>query len=100
MSASARAPSPTVRRQGRSEEHTSELQSPDHLVCRLLLEKKNITGTSKQIPANIEKTMSELLLHFWPVTTARDELSRCIVTQHSYSTLQPPLHAHPTVTLT
>src|SRR5258708_19077200 len=26
---------------GRSEEHTSELQSPDHLVCRLLLEKKN-----------------------------------------------------------
>src|SRR5258708_14321293 len=28
----------------RSEEHTSELQSPDHLVCRLLLEKK------KQIP--------------------------------------------------
>src|SRR5690348_17691658 len=27
----------------RSEEHTSELQSPVHLVCRLLLEKKNIT---------------------------------------------------------
>src|SRR5258708_21924589 len=27
----------------RSEEHTSELQSPDHLVCRLLLEKKNQT---------------------------------------------------------
>src|SRR5258708_26871870 len=27
---------------GRSEEHTSELQSPDHLVCRLLLEKKKI----------------------------------------------------------
>src|SRR5258708_16669109 len=29
---------PTANR--RSEEHTSELQSPDHLVCRLLLEKK------------------------------------------------------------
>src|SRR5258708_24326600 len=28
------------RRSPRSEEHTSELQSPDHLVCRLLLEKK------------------------------------------------------------
>src|SRR5258708_24625537 len=28
------------RRNTRSEEHTSELQSPDHLVCRLLLEKK------------------------------------------------------------
>src|SRR5207244_3385181 len=27
----------------RSEEHTSELQSPDHLVCRLLLEKKKMT---------------------------------------------------------
>src|SRR5256885_10191702 len=29
----------------RSEEHTSELQSPCNLVCRLLLEKKKITGT-------------------------------------------------------
>src|SRR5258708_28036480 len=28
----------------RSEEHTSELQSPDHLVCRLLLEKKKNTA--------------------------------------------------------
>src|SRR5438552_9490281 len=32
----------------RSEEHTSELQSPDHLVCRLLLEKKNQTENSRQ----------------------------------------------------
>src|SRR5258708_25212015 len=31
----------------RSEEHTSELQSPDHLVCRLLLEKKKKKSTSK-----------------------------------------------------
>src|SRR5258708_18213430 len=30
----------SVGRPHRSEEHTSELQSPDHLVCRLLLEKK------------------------------------------------------------
>src|SRR5258708_21836209 len=30
-----------LRPEPRSEEHTSELQSPDHLVCRLLLEKKN-----------------------------------------------------------
>src|SRR5258708_18536592 len=29
----------------RSEEHTSELQSPDHLVCRLLLEKKKMSKT-------------------------------------------------------
>src|SRR5437762_11430446 len=31
----------TVRRGGRSEEHTSELQSPMYLVCRLLLEKND-----------------------------------------------------------
>src|SRR3989442_3258777 len=39
-------------RQGRSEEHTSELQSRPHLVCRLLLEKKknnDHTGTGKLI---------------------------------------------------
>src|SRR5258708_28334277 len=35
-----------VHRFARSEEHTSELQSPDHLVCRLLLEKKKITKQS------------------------------------------------------
>src|SRR5690348_17557898 len=33
----------------RSEEHTSELQSPVHLVCRLLLEKKNIPLTPKKL---------------------------------------------------
>src|SRR6201987_6261268 len=32
---------PECAKAARSEEHTSELQSPDHLVCRLLLEKKN-----------------------------------------------------------
>src|SRR5258708_30841649 len=39
----------------RSEEHTSELQSPDHLVCRLLLEKKkkkknSLTTEHTQLP--------------------------------------------------
>src|SRR5438552_10089245 len=34
----------------RSEEHTSELQSPDHLVCRLLLEKKNKNNAAKLRP--------------------------------------------------
>src|SRR5256885_7841278 len=34
---------------GRSEEHTSELQSPCNLVCRLLLEKKKNTVTSSII---------------------------------------------------
>src|SRR5258708_13493734 len=37
----------------RSEEHTSELQSPDHLVCRLLLEKKKkINHLSRHEPAS------------------------------------------------
>src|SRR5258708_31378456 len=33
----------------RSEEHTSELQSPDHLVCRLLLEKKKKIRTKRML---------------------------------------------------
>src|SRR5436189_3124204 len=37
---------PSRRRQGRSEEHTSELQSPMYLVCRLLLEKKKSRETA------------------------------------------------------
>src|SRR5258708_25860500 len=38
----------------RSEEHTSELQSPDHLVCRLLLEKKKtITRPAAATPDRI-----------------------------------------------
>src|SRR5258708_25227869 len=40
----------------RSEEHTSELQSPDHLVCRLLLEKKK---KNKHVLANA-KTVSQI----------------------------------------
>src|SRR5207253_7353880 len=38
-----RRPPARARRPSRSEEHTSELQSRGHLVCRLLLEKKNTT---------------------------------------------------------
>src|SRR5438876_6670226 len=45
--------------QSRSEEHTSELQSPVHLVCRLLLEKKKKTR-NKQI-SNYTKTIKILL---------------------------------------
>src|SRR5438552_10687282 len=37
---------PTGCRFCRSEEHTSELQSPDHLVCRLLLEKKKTISST------------------------------------------------------
>src|SRR5258708_14918844 len=40
-------------REHRSEEHTSELQSPDHLVCRLLLEKKKRPGVTPKPPEPI-----------------------------------------------
>src|SRR5258708_18128082 len=36
--------------QARSEEHTSELQSPDHFVCRLLLEKKKKKKKQNETP--------------------------------------------------
>src|ERR1039457_5566434 len=39
-------------RRGRSEEHTSELQSPCNLVCRLLLEKKEYSETPTTIDAD------------------------------------------------
>src|SRR5258708_21038440 len=38
----------------RSEEHTSELQSPDHLVCRLLLEKKKRINADAATASNHE----------------------------------------------
>src|SRR5947208_6763649 len=41
-----------VHHRRRSEEHTSELQSPDHLVCRLLLEKKKSTYAAPPRAAN------------------------------------------------
>src|SRR5258708_14557770 len=40
----------------RSEEHTSELQSPDHLVCRLLLEKKKKTSCTRRDVSRIDAT--------------------------------------------
>src|SRR5690348_17825345 len=41
----------------RSEEHTSELQSPVHLVCRLLLEKKKQTNTPISTPDYTTNTL-------------------------------------------
>src|SRR5258708_15501321 len=44
----------------RSEEHTSELQSPDHLVCRLLLEKKKKNMTSGRELITRRKTSANI----------------------------------------
>src|SRR5258708_27557487 len=43
----------------RSEEHTSELQSPDHLVCRLLLEKKKNKNNMKRIHNYVNNASNE-----------------------------------------
>src|SRR5688500_19811168 len=52
----AASPAPSRSCCPRSEEHTSELQSPCNLVCRLLLEKKNHSS-----PSTIGKVLSHLL---------------------------------------
>src|SRR5256885_8524050 len=49
----------------RSEEHTSELQSPCNLVCRLLLEKKKSTYVSTNLSRNITYRDQETLNHNW-----------------------------------
>src|SRR5687768_18263292 len=46
-------PAAQLQQGGRSEEHTSELQSRLHLVCRLLLEKKK--SKQKELPESIGK---------------------------------------------
>src|SRR5256885_11923824 len=47
----------------RSEEHTSELQSPCNLVCRLLLEKKKKPTNSSVIPAHAGIQQRSLCVH-------------------------------------
>src|SRR5256885_13267191 len=45
----------------RSEEHTSELQSPCNLVCRLLLEKKNINIEPPHTIAALNRTLQHIV---------------------------------------
>src|SRR5258708_23930175 len=47
----------------RSEEHTSELQSPDHLVCRLLLEKKKTKDVTANFGRRTRKSREYERLH-------------------------------------
>src|SRR6476660_4194830 len=55
---------------GRSEEHTSELQSPDHLVCRLLLEKQNQVLFLERLSLQVEQLLRAIAAER---VTARDE---------------------------
>src|SRR2546429_1565753 len=91
---------PSLRRRlGRSEEHTSELQSRLHLVCRLLLEKKKINHSSPPLsstpvsPSTLAAQPSPFLPFDTP-TTPHDGLARAL----RLSALRPPCHraAYPT----
>src|SRR5207253_8619521 len=58
----------------RSEEHTSELQSRGHLVCRLLLEKKNYES-SQAINPNGKRNPTQSSSGFYPHSSASDRSS-------------------------
>src|SRR5438552_8869584 len=55
-------PRPAIPQRPRSEEHTSELESPDHLVCRLLHEKKKKKKILPPIKKNIKPYQHNKLL--------------------------------------
>src|ERR1022692_646719 len=55
----ARLEFPTERGQMRSEEHTSELQSPCNLVCRLLLEKKKTHNALNVLVAHMTRVLAQ-----------------------------------------
>src|SRR5688500_19918391 len=63
------------RRASRSEEHTSELQSPCNLVCRLLLEKKNQAEavTAAAVRISVDKSRSEISTRAFCEEGAGDE---------------------------
>src|SRR2546430_3132518 len=79
-SASACTTSPPARCCGRSEEHTSELQSQSNLACRLLLEKKKHRPRSLEIRNELES-----ILRFSVVCNAVDRFLGRLV----------PLQRHP-----
>src|SRR2546426_5578314 len=54
-----------LRREWRSEEHTSELQSPCNLVCRLLLEKKKKKRTTSQCTTRANKEQQSNMSLRW-----------------------------------
>src|SRR5437764_11079548 len=58
------APAPPAPHPTRSEEHTSELQSPMYLVCRLLLEKKKKYDISRTLAAPVESQTQDLRHHY------------------------------------
>src|SRR5436189_3779331 len=64
---------------GRSEEHTSELQSPMYLVCRLLLEKKKNTHVTQNLECLSDRTS-------WWAIHIGDGNCRPATIQHGHAT--------------
>src|SRR3712207_7626428 len=85
-------PCPHAGRQGyrfcRSEEHTSELQSRQYLVCRLLLEKKNQTLEIPTVLPVPEQAPPHV--HLFPHPRAKC-LFVLLAHLHPHTTLSPPL---------
>src|SRR5256886_4167947 len=77
----------------RSEEHTSELQSQSNLVCRLLLEKKNIKRFNSLSPAHLLVLLpgrgvgSISLRANYASVACRDLQSHCVRVRHRRSSL-------------
>src|SRR5256885_2909430 len=78
----------------RSEEHTSELQSPCNLVCRLLLEKKNIDMPLRVTVTHPFVTPSCIVLRLPPPS------GTLMPPTQSSSSLSPPSSAFPLVSRT
>src|SRR5256885_11125581 len=60
--------------QPRSEEHTSELQSPCNLVCRLLLEKKKNTSNRKHGSPPPAAPRSRFATHYAPLIVVHSDI--------------------------
>src|SRR5256885_12402211 len=83
----------------RSEEHTSELQSPCNLVCRLLLEKKKTHQTNDAStplrPLRIGRLLAPPLHHWTPIVA----LATCVSYRLLYTVVPPyPPTAWPHIT--
>src|SRR5258708_5761241 len=75
----------------RSEEHTSELQSPDHLVCRLLLEKKKTKNKKHCCQTSLITylTVTLLFLYTRSVSSTRSSFFFLMIRRPPRSTLFP-----------
>src|SRR2546430_8864680 len=64
------------RRNARSEEHTSELQSQSNLVCRLLLEKKNVANINQNAKEFLRRNYKSALAQHWLSNDGRNFFRR------------------------